>query len=100
MTGETHALAVGKHSTVGDMQQSLCALFNKQYPHTKVSIVSNEIIYADFAASPFTKLPAEARVIFVAKVHVLLRKVDGATNELAVEPETSLRELQFLLCET
>ena len=100
LTGETHTLVVGFNSTVGDMQESLCALFGKRYPETRVSIVNNEVLHAEFAAKPFRSMAtrSEARVLFAGKVRVSLKMISGEMHELAIESETSLRELQLLLC--
>ena len=96
LTGETHTLVAGKDSTVGDMQESLCALFGKRYPETKVSIVSYEVLHAEFPARPFRSMAtrSEARVLFARKVCVS----SGEIQELAVQSEASLREMQLLLC--
>ena len=100
LTGEVHQTVVGKQSAVGDNQETLCVLFGKPYPGTKVSFVANEIVYDESTAQPFRTLAtcAEVRVIFTGKVQVLLEKLNGETSEIAVGPRTSLRELQVILC--
>ena len=100
ITGETHTAEIDRKSTVGDLQKPVCDLFGKAYPATTVSLVVDETVYDDFCAQPFltSTLPSEARVLFNGKVHVGLRLLSGERREINVDPNTSLRELQALVC--
>ena len=82
------------------MQKPVCDLFGKAYPATTVSLVVDETVYDDFCAQPFltSTVPSEARVLFNGKVHVGLRLLSGERREINVDPNTSLRELQALVC--
>ena len=99
VTGETRRTVVNKNTSVGDMQEAVCALFKKPFPATKIAIVANEILYDDFASRPFKTLArkTEARVLF-GKINVTIKNLNGDTNEIAVDPGTSLRDLRSLLC--
>ena len=100
LTGESRQIAVARQATVGDLQEVVCQLFDKPFPATKIAIVANEILYDDFAACPFKTLArnTEARVLFVGKINVTIKGLNGDTNEISVDPSTSLRDLQSLLC--
>ena len=101
ITGETHTVEIDRKSTVGDLQKPVCDLFGKEYPATTVSFVVNEVVHDDFCAQPFraSTVSSEARVLFNGKVQVVLRQLSGeTTREIAVDPCTSLRELQALVC--
>ena len=82
------------------MQKPVCDLFGKAYPATTVSLVVDETVYDDFCAQPFltSTVSSEARVLFNGKVHVGLRLLSGERREINVDPNTSLRELQALVC--
>ena len=75
-------------------------LFGKPYPATTVSFVVNEIVFDEFTARPFSTLAvcAEVRVIFICQVQVRLTKINGETSDIAIDPSTSLRDLQVILC--
>ena len=94
-------MEIDRKSTVGDSQKPICELFGKEYPATTVSFVVNEVVHDDFCAQPFraSTVSSEARVLFNGKVQVVLRQLSGeTTREIAVDPCTSLRELQALVC--
>ena len=44
LTGEIRESTVGKEATVGDMQETVCALFGKPYPGTTVSFAVNDVV--------------------------------------------------------
>ena len=98
VTGETRTTVVNENTSVGDMQEAVCALFEKPFPVTKIAIVAHEILYDDFASRPFKTLTTEARVLFAGKINIAIKGFNGETHEISVEPSTSLRELQSLLC--
>ena len=100
VTGETHTVEIDRKSTVGDLQKPICELFGKDFPATTVSLVVNEVVFEDFCAQPFraSTVSSEARVLFYGKVQVVSRQLNGEMREIAVDPSTSLRELQALVC--
>ena len=100
LTGETRTFAVDKESTVGDLQELVCALFDKTYPGTSVSFVVGEVVFQDFCALPLRKLNvhSEARVLFAEKVMVSITNLDGYTVDISVNSDASLRELQAIVC--
>ena len=100
MTGETHKIAVAKDTTVGGIQEAVCLLFNKPFPATKVKFIANQVVFDEFAELPFQNVQRyeELRVIFDGKVDVTIRGLNGETREIAVDPDTSLRDMQLLLC--
>ena len=94
-------MEIDRKTTVGDLQKPICELFGKDFPATTVSLVVNEVVFEDFCAQPFraSTVSSEARVLFNGKVQVVLRQLSGeTTREIAVDPCTSLRELQALVC--
>ena len=57
-------------------------------------------MFGEFADLPFQNVQRyeEVRVIFDGKVNVTLTKLNGETADIAVDPCTSLRDMQLLLC--
>ena len=100
LTGETHQIAVPRQATVGDMQEVVCLLFGQPYPATKVKFVTNQVAFDEFADLPFKSAEpcGEVRVIFSGKVNVTIKGLNGDTHEIAVDPDTSLRNMQLLGC--
>ena len=100
LTGESHHIAVARQATVGDLQEVVCLLFEKPFPGTKVKFIANQVVFDEFADLPFqnVKRYQEVRVIFNGKVNVTIRGLNGETCEIAVDPDTSLRDMQLLLC--
>ena len=100
LTGESHKIAIAKDTTVGGIQQAVCLLFEKPFPATKVKFIANQVVFDEFADLPFQNVQRyeEVRVIFDGKVNVTIRGLNGETREIAIEPDTSLRDMQLLLC--
>ena len=100
LSGDAAQRTVFKNATLQDLQETVCSLFGK--PSTRASLVVCEHVYSELSSRPFrycSKIrPVEARVIFASGLHAVLRTAYGESHEVAVEPGTSLRDLQRVLC--